>query len=296
MIDKIVRDIKSLKIQGASNIAWTGLHALDYVARTSKAKSKKEFLNELRAAKNKLFDARPTEPMLRNAVRYVLFKAKETDEFNYRKETRDYIKSLYGSAIKAKKRVIDIGKNVVKKNYTVLTHCHSSTVAGILKKAKPKKVICTETRPLFQGRITAKELVSADINTTMIIDSAVADFIKEADIVLLGCDVIAPNYVVNKIGSKCIGLLCEKYDIPLYICSTSFKFDPESRYGVGVKIEERSPKEVWNKPPKNLKILNPAFDIIDYDNITGFINELGVFSPDSLFVTLREKYKWMFEP
>ncbi len=294
MIDKLVSDIKSLRVRGASKIARAGLRAMDYVARNSKAKSKKAFLKELNTVKKKLFNARPTEPMLSNVLKYVLWKAAEdAGERDYKAETRNNINLLYGIIEKTRRRVVNIGKNVVKKK-TVLTHCNSSTVIEILKAGKPKKVICTETRPLFQGRITARELINAGVRTAMIIDSAVADYIKEVDIVLLGCDVITPNMVINKVGSNNIGLLCERYDIPLYICSTSFKFDPESVLGMGVGVEERDAKEVWSNPPKGLRIMNPAFDSIAYDNITSFINELGVLSPDSLFITLRSKYKWMF--
>jgi len=295
MLKVIARDIKDLRIQGASNIARAGLRALDYVAKNSKAKNKKAFTKELYEAINKLIASRETEPMLKNVLKYVFYKLKEISGDNYKQEIKRIIRGLRGRTQEAKESVFEIGSNIVKRGDVVLTHCHSSNVMGILKKAKPKHVFCTETRPRFQGRLTAKELVSDGINTTMIVDSAVVDYIKEVDKVLLGCDMITPNSVVNKVGSRLIGLLCEKYDIPLYICSTSFKFDPASVIGKGVGIEERSPSEVWRNPPRKLKILNPAFDSIDYDNITSFINELGLFSPDSLFISLRERYKWMFE-
>jgi len=294
MLAKTIKDIAALKIQGAENIARASLKAINHVAINSKASSKNAFINELVRASKALFNSRPTEPMMRNALRYVIQKAQDADNFNYKRVTLDRIKSLYGSVDKARQLIISIGKRVLKKNYKVLTHCHSSTVTGVLKAVKPE-VICTETRPLFQGRLTASELVNAGVKTTMILDSAVADYIRDVDLVLLGCDVITPNSIINKVGSNAIGLLCEKYDIPLYICSTSFKLDPESTLGRGVKIEERSAKEVWNNPPRGLRILNPAFDLVPYDNITSFINELGVFSPDSLFINLRDKYHWMFK-
>lgn len=294
MLASIIRDISSLRVQGAGNVAIAALKALTYIVNNSCSRTKEAFIKELLKAGNALFKSRPTEPMMRNAIRYVLNKARTADELNFKRLTINSIKSLYGSVDKANERIIKIGKGLINKSSRVLTHCHSSTVSGLIRAVKPREVICTETRPLFQGRITAKELVNAGVNTTMIIDSAVADFIKDVDVVLLGCDVITPNSVINKIGSNNIGLLCEKYDIPLYVCSTSFKFDPESVIGRGVPIEERNPKEVWPKHPRGLKILNPAFDSIPYDNITSFINELGVFSPDSLFISLRENYPWMF--
>lgn len=291
----MVRDIETLKIQGASNVARAGLKALDHVVRRSMADSKKELIKELKAASKKLVNARETEPMLRNAFRYVFWKLADVAVDNYKAKTRGIINGLYGTVNDAKKKVFEIGANVIKDSDRVLTHCHSSSVMGIIKAAKPREVICTESRPKYQGRLTAKELVKAGIKTTMIVDSSVANHVRSVDAVLIGCDAITPNKVINKIGSYGISLLCEKYDVPLYVCSTSYKFDPESVIGKGVVVEQRSPREVWRFPPKNLKILNPAFDFVDYDNIYSFINELGLFSPDSLFITLKDSYEWMFE-
>jgi len=57
-VDKAVKDIKSIKIQGAYHIAVAAINAW------TKAKNKKE-------AARKLTAARPTEPMLRNSLRYL---------------------------------------------------------------------------------------------------------------------------------------------------------------------------------------------------------------------------------
>jgi ribose 1,5-bisphosphate isomerase len=295
VLKRVLRDIKDLKIQGATNVAQAGLKVIDKLIKDSKATTPKSLLKEVSRASDKLVKVRVTEPMLKNSLRYINWRISQLSASDFKKQARIIIKNLSGRTDEAKKEVFKIGSAVVKRGDVVLTHCHSSNVMGILKKARPKKVFCTETRPLFQGRITAKELINAGLNVKMIIDSAVANYIKDCDKVLIGCDVIGSNKVVNKVGSRVISLLCEKYDIPLYVCSTSFKFDPESTVGKGVGIEERDYKEVWKVKPKKLGVLNPAFDSIDYDNITSFINELGVLSPDSLFIKLNEVYKWMFK-
>ena len=54
----------------------------------------------------------------------------------------------------------EIGAKRIRSGMLVFTHCHSSTVTRTLAKAKAEgkefSVICTETRPAFQGRKTAK--------------------------------------------------------------------------------------------------------------------------------------------
>ena len=67
-------------------------------------------------------------------------------------------------------------------------------VMAILKKAKEQgkkfEVYNTETRPKFQGRITATELAKLGIPVTHYIDSAARLAIKQTDMMLIGCDAI----------------------------------------------------------------------------------------------------------
>ena len=80
-----------------------------------------------------------------------------------------------------------------------MTHCHSSTavevIKGIAKGKKSFDAVCTETRPLFQGRITAKSLLDAGISATLIADSSAESFVigrgsVPIDAVFIGCDQI----------------------------------------------------------------------------------------------------------
>ena len=57
-------------------------------------------------------------------------------------------------------------------------------------KAKTFEVVCTETRPAFQGRITAKEMLSLGVKTTFIVDSAARSFMHDVDLVIVGADAI----------------------------------------------------------------------------------------------------------
>ena len=67
-----------------------------------------------------------------------------------------------------------------------MTHCHSSAAEQILiqaqKENKDFQVICTETRPKFQGRITAKVLTEAGIQVTMVVDSAMRWVLKNKEV------------------------------------------------------------------------------------------------------------------
>jgi ribose 1,5-bisphosphate isomerase len=294
------KKIKDLEIQGARNIAVESLKSLARYAKSIKAKSKKEFFNELKKGQNILLSSRPTEPMMRNTVRYATYmaNANELENINDIKKTvLSYIDDVLKDLEESKKKITVLGEKLIPKNATILTHCHSSTVTEILKSCKNKniKVICTETRPLYQGRITASELVNAGIKTSMIIDSAAKEFIRKCDMILMGADVITLAGVYNKIGSGMISHFAEIYDIPMYVAAESWKFDPETVTKGSEIVEKRSSKEIWNNPPKNLELLNPAFDFIEKEEITGIITEDGIITPDVIHESFRRCHPWMFD-
>jgi ribose 1,5-bisphosphate isomerase len=207
--------------------------------------------------------------MMRNGLRYIESRIKE-EKWENKKEFLKIVKNTEATILdlfsETKKRFTDIGSRRILDGITILSHCHSSSVTETLLKAKKKgvnfKVIITETRPKYQGRITAKELTDAKIDTTMIVDSAARYFMKEADLVMVGCDAItSEGNVINKIGTSQVASAAHEARIPFYVLTTLLKFDPVTIHGEFEVIEERNTDEIWETPPEDLKIRNPAFDI-----------------------------------
>jgi len=248
--NKIVKDIKEIKIQGARNIAKAALKAY--------------FLIPTKASKKKLLDSRPTEPMMQNVL-----------EMAEKVSSGKLLKHFDESQEKINKIVLKL----INKNEVIFTHCHSTNVSGALIFAKKKgfEVYNTETRPLFQGRKTAKELKKAGIKVTMFIDSALGVALterqgtKKATKVFLGADALLKDGIINKIGSGVIVRIAREEKIPVYIVADSWKFTKKK-----IPIEQRKLNEVWDKAPKKIKIKNPAFEFVPEKYITGIVTELGL--------------------
>ena len=49
------------------------------------------------------------------------------------------------------------------------------------------------------------------------------------------------------------------------------------------------------RPPKKVKIYNPAFEITLPDKFTGVITELGVFKAEALVLAVQKKYPYLFD-
>lgn len=294
--------IRNLHVQGARNVAITAIKSLKTLAETSKAKTRKEFIAELCSARELLFASRETEPLMRNAIRWIITQVEDSDERNpvelchlVSVSAEKFQKSLAAS----RERIAEIGAKRIRDGSAIFTHCHSSTVSHMLWKAKSEsrdfEVICTETRPAFQGRITAKEMLQLGVKTTFIVDSAARSFMHDVDLVLVGADAItSEGNVVNKIGTSTIAVLAHEARKPFYVVSELLKFDPATLHGEYEKIEERSRNEIWEEAPTELNVRNPAFDVTPRDLIHGIICEEGIVSPQSVAEVMHRAYAWVF--
>jgi ribose 1,5-bisphosphate isomerase len=292
--------IKRLEIQGATNIAVSAAKALAHDLLD--AETPAEAARTLDEGTRKLVAARDTEPMLRNGLKYVQSHVPRdwTDRDEFKEAVERASAEIQGFFKESKMRIVEIGARRVRDGDTILTHCHSSAVTGTLVEAHRQgrrfKVIQTETRPKYQGRITARELVEAGIDTTMIVDSAARHFMKEIDFVVVGSDAItSEGNVINKIGTSQVALAASEARIPFYVVSTLLKFDPVTIRGRYEAIEERDTGEIWDAPPAGLKIRNPAFDVTRRDYIHGVITEEGVISPHSILEAVHRHYPWILE-
>jgi eIF-2B alpha/beta/delta-like uncharacterized protein len=305
----IEKDIKELNIQGATNVAIATLEGMKIFIEESNVSDKELFYKELERVGNKLANARLNEPLARNGVKYVthLFKKKKDDLHSIndmKQQLLDYCDEYLFKISDSKRSIIELGLPYVKHFENVLTHCHSSTAVAILKGIggvnSSFDVVCTETRPLFQGRTTAKSLLDDGISTTMIADSAAESFIigrgsVSIDAIFIGCDQITlDGYCINKIGSWGIGMAANLASKPLYVVSPLLKVDPYIK-AKDISIEIREDDELWSEAPKELKMFNPAFEIVDAKLITGFMTEFGIIKPEEIHDIVRAKYTWLFD-
>jgi ribose 1,5-bisphosphate isomerase len=301
VVDGVAEKIRKLQVQGARNVAIAAVQALQEGAKQSKAQNKTEFLNELSEAQKVLFATRDTEPLMRNAVRWVIsqvhassYEAIADLTQSVHVEAEGFLAGLDAS----RESIAEIGAKRIKDGMTIFTHCHSTTATRILAKAKQQgktfKVICTETRPAFQGRITAREMVELGVDTTFIVDSAARTFMKQVDMVIVGADgITSEGNVINKIGTGGIAVLANEARKPFYVVSELLKFDPETLHGATEKIEQRRPEEVWKDAPSGLCVRNPAFDVTPRKYIHGLICEEGIIPAQNVVEAVRRRYPWI---
>lgn len=307
-IKAVAEDIKSIKIQWATNIAKAWINILAKEIKSQKFKSLKDVDVFLKHAVVLLKAARPTEPMLFNGLKYCLETYKELLEKNAE------VKMITNKLFQACKNYVGdiereqilrpmIGAKLIKKNMNIMTHCHSWSVVNLLVAAHKQKknihVYNTETRPLYQWRKTSQDLVKAGVPDTMVTDDAAPFFVDNMyesdthiDMVIIWSDAIKiDGSVYNKVGSFSIALAARHSKIPVYIVGSLTKVDIENT----VKIEKRSGKELREDAPKWLEIINYAFDMVPAKFITWIITEYGIIKPKDIKKEVKKHCPWMMK-
>jgi len=194
------------------------------------------------------------------------------------------------------------GARLLKDDTRILTHCNAGALATVdfgtalapmrvaNRAGKKLFVYVDETRPRLQGaKLTAWELLNEGIEHRIIPDNAAGHYLKnDVDIVIVGADRIARNGdFANKIGTYEKAVLAKENGVPFYVAAPVSTFDPSTRRGDEIVIEERSQSEVLfidgvRIGPRGSRALNPAFDVTPARYVKGFITENGIFKPGSV--------------
>lgn len=175
---------------------------------------------------------------------------------------------------------------------SILTHCNTSgelllTTRFCRTQGKRLSVFATETRPYFQGRLTAWELAMDGFDVTLIPDNRVASLLSAGRCtkVITGADRVALNGdIVNKTGTRQLAMLAHQFGIPFY----AFVQEPGTTpTGTEVPIEYRDRTEVLrfrgkDVYPAGTDAFYPAFDLTPHRYITALITFEKILKPADL--------------
>ena len=304
---EIADKIRNMEIRGAGKIARFAAYALQIQAESSKAKTADEFWKEMKEAARILYETRPTAVSLPNALRYVMHRGKVAYKSGADLDQLKFVvinaaKEFIYNSERAIERIGEIGAKRIEDGDVIMTHCHSKAAISVMRTAfeggKDIRVIVTETRPRWQGKLTAKELASYGIPVIYVVDSAARHYMKMTDKVVMGADSITVNgAVINKIGTALIALTAKEHRIWTMIAAETYKFHPETMLGQLVEIEMRDPTEVIPEEelktwPKNIEVWNPAFDVTPPEYVDVIITERGVIPPSAAIDILKEEFGW----
>ena len=292
--------IKKLVVRGAPAIGVAAAFGLALAAINSSTLDLKQFLKELNNAYKIILSTRPTAVNIQWGLNRIMQKIQNMTDIPLMKQIILNEAILMAEEdINTNKSMGINGANLFSDGDTIMTHCNAGSLAtvaygtalGVIRAAnesgKKINVIATETRPVMQGsRLTAFELQHDNINVSLIPDTAVGYIMAKGLVnhVVVGADrILYTGHVFNKIGTYQLAILAKIHNIPFYVAAPLSTFDLKNNPN-SIIIEERSKEEVIKigkrvVAPKNIDVINPAFDMTPPELITKIITEKGIISP-----------------
>jgi len=300
---KLWTAIRDLVVRGAPAIGVAAGYGMVVAAQW--VPDGADFLTGVEAAAEFLESSRPTAVNLSWACRRVLARAQQTPGGSCNDIREAMLAEARDIHAEDEAMCLAIGRasaGLIHKCTGVLTHCNAGALAtaGIgtatagmyVAHAEGHNFIvyCDETRPLLQGsRLTAWELMQADIDAIVITDNMAAQVMREGRVqmVITGADRIAANGdAANKIGTYGVAILAARHNIPFYVAAPYSTFDLELPSGDRIPIEQRGAEEITEgfgrrTAPADAKTYSPAFDVTPAELITAIITDRGVIEPVS---------------
>lgn len=300
----VAKAIVGMIVRGAPAIGVAAAYGV-YLGLTSKEnlESKPTLEALLADVCDLLCNTRPTVANLYNAVNRVRNAVSALNSGDLQKAAAKALEvadKIYEEDLEMCKAIGSFGQEIINDGEAWLTHCNAGALAttgygtalGVFRAAKEDgkdlKIFVDETRPLLQGaRLTAWELMKDGFDVTVVADNMAGSLIHNDKVqgVIVGAEcVTSKGFVVNTIGTYSLAVLCKYNGVPFYVAAPSSTFDMSLNYDEEIVIEERSGDELRfingvQVTPTNVKILNPAFDIIPPELITGIITDKGIIEP-----------------
>jgi ribose 1,5-bisphosphate isomerase len=150
-----------------------------------------------------------------------------------------------------------------------------AVVFDAVRRQRPIRVCCSESRPALEGRTLAARLAEAGVPVTCFSDAAVAHALAAADAVVVGADAIGPELFLNKSGTRMLAAAAAQQGVPVYVAATRDKFVGHA-VAARLAIREGAAAEIWDAPPPGVEVRNPYFESIPLELVTMVISDAGL--------------------
>jgi translation initiation factor 2B subunit (eIF-2B alpha/beta/delta family) len=280
-IDAIAADDHS----GAAQIAERAADILLRRATSGEPASPDAFRRELLETGWALIQAQTAMAALVNLVNSVLWKVEQEDTPRSLRQavalaTEEFKRSLRQHAL----RVAEGALGLIGEGSTIVTLSNSSTVQHALihaqRAGRRLEVICAESSPNNEGREQAALLANCGLAVTLVEDQAAVAAVAEANLVLVGADMLTNSGLVNKIGTRVMAQTAHAAGTPFYTLCGSEKFLPP-----GFQPREATDWPVqgaWPDAPRAIGGSRHLFDFTPLEMLAGIVTEQGILPVEAV--------------
>ena len=157
----------------------------------------------------------------------------------------------------------------------------------LAKHGRKVRALVAESRPLYEGRDTARALVAAGIEPWLVTDAALSMLVSQASAVWIGADAVTDVGVLNKAGSYTLALAAREHGVPVWSIATRRKFLPAATESL--RIREMPPAEVWDAPAPGVRPRNVYFEMVPLALLRGVVVEDSVLGLTECAVAAKDR-------
>jgi len=180
---------------------------------------------------------------------------------------------------------------------TIMTFGISSTVVAFLKEAakfRKFEVVVPESAPAYDGHQMAVNLAEADIETTVITDSAVFAIMSSVNKVIISTHAVMANGgLLTHTGVHNLAVAAKHHSIPVVVVAGLHKLCPLYAFDQDTFNVHNPPSQIWKFEEDlgpQMDVLNPGFDYVPPEFVDLFITNLGGHNPSYIYRLLAEYY------
>lgn len=183
-------------------------------------------------------------------------------------------------------QIVEISKKLPRHGKTLMTYSNSSTVVKSITHCHkefgwPKRVVCSEGRPMMEGLNMARKLRNAGLEVTLYTDAALLSQILSVDMVWVGGDSFHKNGLVNKVGSAALALLAMISHKPFISLMTTDKLLSTGMLDF-FRFIPQNPREIVEEEIIGIEVVNEYYETIPSEFISFIFTEDGLQKPEKL--------------
>lgn len=299
-VDHILEEVRAMRVRGGSAFGQAAALAFRFVALDDRIETPEALFAELDRVAAQLLAEKPTMATIHNA-RTLIVDTTRRDEGADLPRLREAIVARADRFVRMSRGAVDalgrVGARLVQDGQTVMMHSFSESVLSIFEKAcaegKRFTVCCTESRPLREGRVSARRLSALGVPVIFATDASMAELARRADWIVVGADSIGiDGSVANKMGTNLLSIVAERFDRPFYVATELLKLQPLTEQGYPIQLEQRPPGEVAAPgdfdDDARVEVRNQFFDLTPPYRIRALLTERGLISPAQVAQAWRD--------
>jgi ribose 1,5-bisphosphate isomerase len=244
--------------------------------KSSKLKSRQDFLNFLADLKNGLEKHHPLLFQLHNLIEIISKSISNPEITSIFDEIKNIEKDFHEAGDKIARNFSALLNERGRDKLSLATLSYSGTVLISLAHLKDKisKVYVFRSCPNCEGEKMARLIAGLGLSALLVNDFGLDYVLNEVDLVVSGCDAVFVNGdVLNKAGTSAIFKIARSLGKETIVLFDFFKIMQKE-----ISREKILKEAVESRKRNKFEEIDVIFDVVSFESISYYVTDFGIFS------------------